>query len=269
MLSIASIYSLRRRRALDIYRATGHRHARLYPIFFGEREGGSRSLDDLARRAFADDQQDVDDQTTVLAFRRQLELAYCDSVGVEASALEHLCVADDADTAARRAFLFEHAEQRALHNVVIDDEHIARVLHAADTFDKWMQRDDRAFRKQYSCEGVTGFLAAVWAAMAAGASDGARHIVMSLTHRSRAQTMLALGVPPDELMRKFLGGGEFDVGAWPEACGDLLYNLPARGQVVFADGSAVRVDVPPNPCHLELGRTGLSWPRARSPGTAR
>jgi 2-oxoglutarate dehydrogenase E1 component len=104
-------------------------------------------------------------------------------------------------------------------------------------------------QKRFSIEGVDMLVPMLDLVIELAAEGGARHVVMGMAHRGRLNVLAHIvGMPYEAIIAEFEGG---QIGEADGATGDVKYHLGAEGTYLTRGGSAVAVELSPNPSHLE------------------
>jgi len=123
--------------------------------------------------------------------------------------------------------------------------------------------------KRFSIEGTDALVPMLDAAIDGAAADGAQSVVIGMAHRGRLNVLaLILDKPLTKLFNEF--DGKHADSADSET-GDVKYHLGATTERRFADGKRVRVELVPNPSHLEIVHsvlTGLARARLDASGAS-
>jgi 2-oxoglutarate dehydrogenase E1 component len=121
--------------------------------------------------------------------------------------------------------------------------------------------------KRFSIEGTDALVPMLDAAIAGAAGNGAQSVVIGMAHRGRLNVLAhILDKPLTTLFNEF--DGKHADSADSET-GDVKYHLGATTERRSADGKRVRVELVPNPSHLEIVHsvlTGLARARLDASG---
>ncbi|MGH7638438.1 MAG: 2-oxoglutarate dehydrogenase E1 component, partial [Gemmatimonadaceae bacterium] len=105
--------------------------------------------------------------------------------------------------------------------------------------------------KRFSIEGVDALVPMIDEAIVRSAEMGAREVVIGMAHRGRLNVLAhVMGKPYERLFQEFLGKHHQTNSA--SGTGDVKYHLGYRGERTTADGETVRLELVPNPSHLEF-----------------
>ncbi len=169
----------------------------------------------------------------------------------------------------RRQFVEERMEEP--EGPEPDRERILDLLIRAEVFEQALQARYLG-TKRFSLEGVTALIPLLDEALAAAARQGARQVVLAMSHRGRLNVMAhVVGIPPAQIFagfedvdpRSVLGGG------------DVKYHLGATGTYATGRGEDLDLHLVSNPSHLEavdpvaVGRVWAKQQRWGEAGKAR
>jgi 2-oxoglutarate dehydrogenase E1 component len=105
--------------------------------------------------------------------------------------------------------------------------------------------------KRFSIEGVDALVPIIDEAIARGAQDGTRDVVIGMAHRGRLNVLAhVMGKPYERLFQEFLGKHHQTNSA--SGTGDVKYHLGYQGERTLSDGTTVALELVPNPSHLEF-----------------
>lgn len=124
--------------------------------------------------------------------------------------------------------------------------------------------------KRFSIEGTDTLVPLLDAAISEAASAGAREVVMAMAHRGRLNVLAhVLGKPYGTIFNEF--EGKHAAGNAVSGTGDVKYHLGFVSDRQLADGRSVRLELVPNPSHLEIANAvlqGVARAHQRVPGAA-
>ncbi len=240
------------------YREVGYRYARLNPL--AEGEGGERHYYAAPSRAFEQltleeyGLSEADLATEFSAGRglqparaplaeiiRGLRETYCSTLGVEFLHIQNKPM--------RRWLIREMESTRnrpsfpaAKKRVILED------LVRAEEFERFMHT---AFigQKRFSIEGAESVIPALHHVVDSARALGIECVVLGMAHRGRLTVLNRIMQKPlAELFHEFEGLEDAGEYGW---AGDVRYHLGYALDHVNPDGSTVRIDLVPNPSHLE------------------
>ena len=103
-------------------------------------------------------------------------------------------------------------------------------------------------QKRFSLEGAENLIPALIAMMEKGANLGIREIMLGMAHRGRLNVLANVLQKPYERIFKEFEGEEYEEGI---DLGDVKYHLGYVNDIKTVSGEKVRVNLAPNPSHLE------------------
>ncbi len=125
--------------------------------------------------------------------------------------------------------------------------------------------------KRFSIEGVDALVPMIDEAIARAAEAGTREVVIGMAHRGRLNVLShVMGKPYDRLFKEFLGKHHQTNSA--SGTGDVKYHLGYRGERTTPGGPSVKLELVPNPSHLEFVNPvllGVARAKQRVGGTTR
>jgi 2-oxoglutarate dehydrogenase E1 component len=209
-----------------------HGAAELTPEYHGITEGDLREVPATALGEHAGTAADV------VARRRSW---YCGGL-----AYEFVHVSDEHE----RLWIRRQIEDGTFTTPLTPEEKISLLerLTAVDGFERFL---GLAFvnAKRFSIEGIDALVPVVDEAIARGAASGAGAVVLGMAHRGRLNVLRhVMGKPVRELFAEFAGER---VSPDPNRSGDVKYHLGYRSERQVG-GRSVRLELVPNPSHLEL-----------------
>jgi 2-oxoglutarate dehydrogenase E1 component len=176
------------------------------------------------------------------------------------------CEFDHLGNDAERQWLRQQIESGAATQPLSPEEKkaILQRLTQVDGLERFL---GKAFvsMKRFSIEGVDLLVPMIDETIRAGARAGARNVVIGMAHRGRLNVLThVLGKSYRTLLEEF--DGHFPDANSESDTGDVKYHLGGRTKV-DVDGTAVDVELAPNPSHLEFVNsvvTGIVRARQRS-----
>ena len=103
-------------------------------------------------------------------------------------------------------------------------------------------------QKRFSLEGSEVVIPGLHALIRKGAGMGVKEIVIGMAHRGRLNVLANILKKPYENIFKEFVGDEYADGI---SLGDVKYHLGYQNDITTKDGNEVRVNLAPNPSHLE------------------
>ncbi|MEE4197272.1 MAG: 2-oxoglutarate dehydrogenase E1 component [Bacteroidales bacterium] len=174
------------------------------------------------------------------AIVEHLETTYCQSIGAEYMFIRNPEIV---------SWLQEKMESRKNVPDFSHDErkHIYNHLKQAVGFENFIHRKFIG-QKRFSLEGAEALIPALDAVIEKGADMGIREFILGMSHRGRLNVLAnILEKPVEDIFAEFLGE-EYDENI---ALGDVKYHLGYGNTVHTENGKEVRLNLVPNPSHLE------------------
>jgi 2-oxoglutarate dehydrogenase E1 component len=176
-----------------------------------------------------------------------------------AEALEHLRATYCGTIAYEKEHIANHEERVWLRQTIESGSHFAPLtpqarrrlltrLTRVETLERFLGRAYLG-QKRFSIEGLDMLVPMLDLVMELAAEQGARDVVMGMAHRGRLNVLAHIvGMPYESVIAEFEGG---PMGETDGATGDVKYHLGARGSYLVGPGRSLRVELSPNPSHLE------------------
>jgi 2-oxoglutarate dehydrogenase E1 component len=125
--------------------------------------------------------------------------------------------------------------------------------------------------KRFSIEGVDALVPMIDQAIERAAQSGTREVVIGMAHRGRLNVLShVMGKPYERLFQEFLGKHHQTNSA--SGTGDVKYHLGYEGERTLPDGTTVKLELVPNPSHLEFVNpvlNGVARAKQRNPDGTR
>ncbi len=177
----------------------------------------------------------------------RLEAAYCGSIGYE---FEHL------EDPGKVRWLWEQVET-GVHLRPLQSEEKIRLLRRLTQVEGLEHFLHRAYlgQKRFSIEGTDMMVPMLDLVMTEAAGAGGREVTIGMAHRGRLNVLAHLvGVRYREILEGFEGkaAGETSLSIPRQGTGDVKYHHGANGVYTLPDGGTVRIQLAPNPSHLEF-----------------
>src|SRR4051812_13423352 len=172
---------------------------------------------------------------------------YCGTIAYE---IEHIA------SHRQRTWLREKIEGGEFRQPLTSDEQktLLKRLVEVDAFERFMHKAYLG-QKQFSIEGLDMTVPMLDELIQLAAADGAREVVMGMSHRGRLNVLAHnLGRPYDTIFAEFEGASTLKaVTTIPQGgTGDVKYHHGAQGSYQLPDGRAILVNLESNPSHLEF-----------------
>ena len=165
--------------------------------------------------------------------------AYCRTIGVEYMHIQH------------------SDEQRWIQSqlegvqVRLSPDELRRLLerlNAAEAFEKFLATK-YVGTKRFGLEGAESAIPILDSILSAAADGGLDEVVIGMTHRGRLNVLANIvGKSYDQIFKEF--EGHVDPSS-VQGSGDVKYHLGASGKYESPSGRDIRVELAPNPSHLE------------------
>lgn len=170
-----------------------------------------------------------------------LEATYCQSIGVEYVFMRDPELIDWLKLkmeSSRNSELLTPAEQK----------HIYYHLKLAVGFENFIHKKFVG-QKRFSLEGGEALIPALDAVIERGSELGIDEFVIGMAHRGRLNVLAnILEKPYEHIFKEFAGGSEYEQEI---SLGDVKYHLGYENDIETDNGKKVRVNLMPNPSHLE------------------
>ena len=215
-------------------------HPQLDPAFFGMT---LQELEEIPAVVVMGDTT-TRDETLGDALRRLRE-AYAGSIGYE---FEHL------EDPAHVRWLWAQVESGEHTRPLERDEKLGllRRLSEVEGFEHFLHRTYLG-QKRFGIEGTDMLVPMLDLALEEAVRDGARDIVLGMSHRGRLNVLAhVVGINPEDILREFEGVPSKHGALTVSGTGDVKYHHGAEGQHELLDGRSIRVALIPNPSHLEF-----------------
>ncbi|MDP9347262.1 MAG: multifunctional oxoglutarate decarboxylase/oxoglutarate dehydrogenase thiamine pyrophosphate-binding subunit/dihydrolipoyllysine-residue succinyltransferase subunit, partial [Actinomycetota bacterium] len=176
-----------------------------------------------------------------------LRETYCGTIAYE---IEHIA------SHRQRVWLRERIESGAFRNPLTTDEQKALLkrLIEVDAFERFMHKAYLG-QKQFSVEGLDMTVPMLDEAIQLAAANGAREVVVGMSHRGRLNVLAHnLGRPYETIFAEFEGASTLEaVTSLPQGgTGDVKYHHGAQGTYQLPSGDSILVNLESNPSHLEF-----------------
>lgn len=169
-----------------------------------------------------------------------LQQTYCESIGVEYLYIRHPEVVQ---------WLMHKMEGDRNTPTYSEDRKkcIYDQLNVAAGFEGFIHKKFVG-QKRFSLEGSEVIIAGLHALIRKGAQLGVKEVMIGMAHRGRLNVLANILKKPYENIFKEFVGDEYAEGI---SLGDVKYHLGHQNDIVTEDGNEVRINLAPNPSHLE------------------
>ncbi len=169
-----------------------------------------------------------------------LQKTYCGSIGVEYLYIRHPEVVDWLKRkmeSVRNTPHFSEGKKKSIY-----DE-----LNVAAGFESFIHKKFVG-QKRFSLEGSEVIIPGLHALIRKGAELGVKEVMIGMAHRGRLNVLANILRKPYENIFKEFVGDDYAEGI---SLGDVKYHLGYQNDILTEDGKKVRVNLAPNPSHLE------------------
>lgn len=232
---------------IDAYRTRGHLFTKTNPV--RERRQHSPTLDienfgltekDLDEAFDAGNILGIGNSTSLRNIIEHLKNMYCDSIGVE-----YMYIGNPAKHNWIQNWLNENLNHPKLS--VQEKERILLKLNEAVAFENFLHTKFVG-QKRFSLEGNETLIPALDAAINRASQAGAEEVVLGMAHRGRLNVLANVFNKSYTQIFSEFEGKEFIEDIFS---GDVKYHLGSTTEVVSLAGKKVKMNLAPNPSHLE------------------
>ncbi len=185
-----------------------------------------------------------------------LDATYCNSIGVEYVFMRNPEVVKWLQQRMEK-------ERNSQEFTIEKKKHIFYHLKQAVGFENYIHKKFVG-QKRFSLEGAENLIPALDAVIERGAEFGIEEFVIGMAHRGRLNVLANIMQKPYEDIFKEFYGSEFEEDI---TLGDVKYHLGFESEVTLDTGKTVKLNLMPNPSHLEAVATlvqGMSRSRIDS-----
>ncbi|MGQ1783741.1 MULTISPECIES: 2-oxoglutarate dehydrogenase E1 component [unclassified Saccharicrinis] len=169
-----------------------------------------------------------------------LQTTYCESVAVEYLYIRHPEVVEwlmQKMESARNTPDFSIEKKKCIYDQ----------LNVAAGFEGFIHKKFVG-QKRFSLEGSEVIIPGLHALIRKGANLGIQEVMIGMAHRGRLSVLANILKKPYENIFKEFVGDEYAEGI---SLGDVKYHLGYQNDIITDDGNKVRINLAPNPSHLE------------------
>jgi 2-oxoglutarate dehydrogenase E1 component len=170
----------------------------------------------------------------------RLQQLYCGHVGIEYTYI------NNNDT-----FEWVKKQYEAMITATLSTDQKRRILEKVNEgviFEKFLHTKYIG-QKRFSLEGGESTIAALDTIINNAAADGVKEVIIGMAHRGRLNILAnTLGKTYEQIFTEFEGITPTDT----MGSGDVKYHLGFRSDITTPDGTAISVQLTPNPSHLEV-----------------
>ena len=232
---------------IEAYRTRGHLFTKTNPV--RKRREYSPTLDienfgltkaDLVKTFDCATQVGMAAPATLEDIIRHLEQVYCDSIGVEYIHIKNV---------EEKNFIRKWISENENHPILSVEEkrQILHKLNQAIAFERFLHTKFVG-QKRFSLEGGESLIPAVDQLISYSSQHGVDEVVLGMAHRGRLNVLSNIFQKSYKEIFSEFEGKEFDEDVFS---GDVKYHLGASKRVTTASGEEVRINLVPNPSHLE------------------
>ncbi|MBB1574456.1 MAG: 2-oxoglutarate dehydrogenase E1 component [Flavobacteriaceae bacterium] len=232
---------------IEAYRTRGHLFTKTNPV--RKRREYSPTLDienfgltraDLGKKFDCATQVGMPAPATLEEIIKRLEQIYCDSIGVEYIHIKNV---------EEKNFIRKWISENENHPILSVEEkrQILHKLNQAIAFERFLHTKFVG-QKRFSLEGGESLIPAVDQLISYSSQHGVDEVVLGMAHRGRLNVLSNIFQKSYKEIFSEFEGKEFDEDVFS---GDVKYHLGASKRVTTASGEEVRINLVPNPSHLE------------------
>ena len=232
---------------IEAYRTRGHLFTKTNPV--RKRREYSPTLDienfgltkaDLGKKFDCATQVGMAAPATLEDIIKHLEQVYCDSIGVEYIHIKNV---------EEKNFIRKWISENENHPILSLEEkrQILHKLNQAIAFERFLHTKFVG-QKRFSLEGGESLIPAVDQLISYSSQHGVDEVVLGMAHRGRLNVLSNIFQKSYKEIFSEFEGKEFDEDVFS---GDVKYHLGASKRVTTASGEEVRINLVPNPSHLE------------------
>ena len=232
---------------IEAYRTRGHLFTKTNPV--RKRREYSPTLDienfgltraDLGKKFDCATQVGMPAPATLEEIIKRLEQIYCDSIGVEYIHIKNV---------EEKNFIRKWISENENHPILSVEEkrQILHKLNQAIAFERFLHTKFVG-QKRFSLEGGESLISAVDQLISYSSQHGVDEVVLGMAHRGRLNVLSNIFQKSYKEIFSEFEGKEFDEDVFS---GDVKYHLGASKRVTTASGEEVRINLVPNPSHLE------------------
>ena len=232
---------------IEAYRTRGHLFTKTNPV--RKRREYSPTLDienfgltraDLGKKFDCATQVGMAAPATLEEIIKRLEQIYCDSIGVEYIHIKNV---------EEKNFIRKWISENENHPILSVEEkrQILHKLNQAIAFERFLHTKFVG-QKRFSLEGGESLIPAVDQLISYSSQHGVDEVVLGMAHRGRLNVLSNIFQKSYKEIFSEFEGKEFDEDVFS---GDVKYHLGASKRVTTASGEEVRINLVPNPSHLE------------------
>lgn len=232
---------------IEAYRSRGHLFTKTNPIrerrhYFPtlDVENFGLSKDDLNKKFNSAIQTGMPGPATLQEIITHLQNIYCDSIGVEYMHIQNV---------EEKKWIMQWVNVNENHANLSADEktEILFKLNQAVAFENYLHTKFVG-QKRFSLEGGESLIPALDQLITRSSQLGVDEVVLGMAHRGRLNVLTNIFQKSYKQIFSEFEGKEFEEDVFS---GDVKYHLGSSKKITTANGEEVRINLTPNPSHLE------------------
>ena len=232
---------------IEAYRSRGHLFTKTNPVrerrnYFPNLDIENFGLDssDLQRSFNSAVETGMTKPATLQDLINHLEKIYCDSIGVE-----YMHINNVEEKQYIRNWIQKNENQADLSK---DEKiEILKKLNQAVAFENYLHTKFVG-QKRFSLEGGESLIPALDQLISRASKLGVNEVVLGMAHRGRLNVLTNIFQKSSKQIFSEFEGKEFEEDVFS---GDVKYHLGASKKITTESGEEVRINLTPNPSHLE------------------
>ncbi|WP_312766013.1 2-oxoglutarate dehydrogenase E1 component [Epilithonimonas sp.] len=232
---------------IEAYRSRGHLFTKTNPVrerrhYFPtlDIENFGLSKDDLNKKFNSATQTGMPGPATLQEIITHLQNIYCDSIGVEYMHIQNV---------EEKKWIMEWVNVNENHPKLSAEEktEILFKLNQAVAFENYLHTKFVG-QKRFSLEGGESLIPALDQLITRSSQLGVDEVVLGMAHRGRLNVLTNIFQKSYKQIFSEFEGKEFEEDVFS---GDVKYHLGSSKKITTANGEEVRINLTPNPSHLE------------------
>ena len=232
---------------IEAYRSRGHLFTKTNPVrerrhYFPtlDIENFGLSKEDLNKKFTSATQTGMPAAATLQEIITHLQNIYCDSIGVEYMHIQNV---------EEKKFIMEWVNVNENHPTLSAKEktEILFKLNQAVAFENYLHTKFVG-QKRFSLEGGESLIPALDQLITRSSQLGVDEVVLGMAHRGRLNVLTNVFQKSYKQIFSEFEGKEFEEDVFS---GDVKYHLGSSKKITTANGEEVRINLTPNPSHLE------------------
>lgn len=232
---------------IEAYRSRGHLFTKTNPVrerrhYFPtlDIENFGLSKEDLNKKFNSATQTGMPGPATLQEIITHLQNIYCDSIGVEYMHIQNV---------EEKKWIMEWVNVNENHPTLSAEEktEILFKLNQAVAFENYLHTKFVG-QKRFSLEGGESLIPALDQLITRSSQLGVDEVVLGMAHRGRLNVLTNIFQKSYKQIFSEFEGKEFEEDVFS---GDVKYHLGSSKKITTANGEEVRINLTPNPSHLE------------------